>query len=564
MKISRRKAERETAAPPAPKPPGNGRRRAGNQRGRFVMVLGDDGAILVYMQGNTVVRRLFAPSPQPDHTAGIIELMRSQPSVPLSILVDVLDQQYVRHSFPPVSALSVSGLVRRRLDRDFQADDLKGSLPLGRDKTGRKEWNFLLIALANTELMQQWIELIIELPNELKGLYLVPVEARRYMEALKKKLGGAVLPWQLLVTHNKVSGFRQVVLREGRLVFTRVTQAIDDGVAAVVAGNIEQEIINTLEYLRRLGFQSAAEIELTVIAGQEVKDTLDLNRFQAGAAHVLSPLDVADMFTLQQAALHADRFGDVVMAAWFGHAGKTTLRFLTAYGERLAKLYLLRRALLAGGVLLALVLLGLSAAKVAGMMRAAAEAGRFEQQRRPLAAQVRTVKDSLEGLDKNVAFKTAVVNVYDAYIKTAHTPLQFVEQLAPLLPAEIRVLKYSWSQQAAGESGAPPAPAEGPLEIKVELEFTGHYQDVETLTNAVDRSIAELKEKMPDYTISAGTYPWLAGNTNSLEISFDRKQNGPLREGGNKVELTFHGPKAAGAPVGAPPGGMDPLMGGMP
>src|SRR5262249_31577736 len=142
----KRKPQSTEAAPPGKPPKGGGKRQ------RFVLAIGDEGAILVYMQGRKVERRLFAPSPQPDHTASMVELMRSNPRVPLLILADVIDQQYVKHSFPPVSSFSVAGLVKRRMERDFQAEDLKGSLQLGREKTGRREWNYLLIALANTPL----------------------------------------------------------------------------------------------------------------------------------------------------------------------------------------------------------------------------------------------------------------------------------------------------------------------------------------------------------------------------------------------------------------------------
>ena len=306
---------------------------------RFVFIIGDEGCILIFMQGYKVVRRLFAPSAQPSHTGAMLELMAINPNVPIHILADVLDQQYVPHPFPPVSALSVGGLVKRRLNRDFMPDDLKGALPLGRDKTGRKEWKFLLVALAKTPLMSEWIELLINLPNELKGIYLVPIESVAYVAALNKRLSnGDSRPWQLLISHNKVSGFRQVVTYNGNLVFTRVSQAIDDAIPAVIAGNIEQEIVNTLEYLKRLEFREEAQLDATVIISQEVIESLDLNRFGFGKVQILTPLHVAEALGLEQAALSADRFGDVVMAAAFGVTKKRVLRFSTAYLNKLDKL----------------------------------------------------------------------------------------------------------------------------------------------------------------------------------------------------------------------------------
>ena len=352
-------------------------------KSRFVLIIGDEGGILVYMQGVKVVRRLFAPSPQPSHTEAMIDLIQSNPSVPVYVLADVIDQQYVRQTFPPVSQFSVGGLVKRRLGRDFQAEDLKGSILLGRDKGGRKEWNYLLVALGKTPLVSAWIDLLVELPNEFVGVYLAPIEATNYLAMLHKAKGNLnPQSWQLMVSHNKVSGFRQMVAQDGKLVFTRVSQAIDDGIPAVIAGNIEQEILNTLEYLRRLGFQDNVKLDATVIVAQDVKDLLDMKRFGFSTNYVLSPLDIADALGLEQAALSADRFGDVVMASAFGVAKKRVLRFSTVYADALAKLYLGRKAARAAMFLFSGLFLLLAVSSVISAIGSISEASHVDDTRR--------------------------------------------------------------------------------------------------------------------------------------------------------------------------------------
>lgn len=566
MKLGKRNNDEEARAP---KPPGRtapgAKDRDKKKGGHFVLIIGDDGAILVYLQGNTVVRRLFAPSPRPDHTASIVELMQANPNVPLSILADVIDQQYVRHNFPPVSSFSVSNLVKRRMERDFQAEDLKGFLRLGREKDGRKEWSYLLIALANTPLMQQWLELIVELPNELKGIYLSPIESQQYIPALKKKVGSPTLPWQLLLTHNKVSGFRQIVLRDGKLVFTRVTQAIDDGVAAVLAGNIEQEIISTMEYLRRLGFLENETLEMIVIAAQEVKEVLDLARFRVGGYQVLTPLDVADMLGLQQAALSADRFGDVVMASWFGTAKKRVLRFNSAYGERLTKLYATRRAVKAIGILLAIGLLGFAALNLKDMIVLSSEAVDIDQQRAPQQSEAAKLQKSLDGLDKDVAFKSAVVSASDAYLKDAVSPQAFAEEYSRYANDAFRVKSLAWDTAGGGAPTNGGAPAASGLQVKMELNIFNEYPDIEALTNAADAFVENLKKNMPNYTITAEPYAWIQGTTDSMEISFDQKASAASPFAGERtITLLFTAkpadaagsPAAAGGPMGMPGGPM--------
>ncbi len=483
-------------------------------RGRkFVLIIGDEGAILIFMHGSKVVRRMFAPSPQPSHSEAMMEIMRAQPAVPLTILADVIDQQYVPQNFPPVSKLSVGGLVKRRLERDFQPDDLTGALQLGRDKAGRKEWRYLLISLAKTPLVSEWIDLLVELPNQLKGIYLVPVEAANYVNQLAKKRGGALRPWQLLISHNKVSGFRQVVMQNGKLIFTRVSQAIDDAIPAVIAGNVEQEIINTVEYLKRLEFRDSADLDATVIISQDVIDTLDLNRFNFASAEALTPLAVAERLNLEQAALSADRFGDVVMAAAFGATKKRGLRFSNAYVEKLSKLYLATIGIKIVTALVVLVLVGLigtTAADIIGDYHHIGDTEYKSQQQKP---ELTSTQKAVNGLNQNVAYKSAVVATYDAYVKSDMTPESFAAGIAPFNSIKSRLTEFDWevAEDSAAKPGTASAPAATkdalPLTAKVLIDFSGSGTTLDVVDKSANELLESIKQAFPLYAVTA-ELPW--------------------------------------------------------
>ena len=545
-------------APPAPKPAS-----ASAHGKRFGLLIGDEGAILVYMEGTKVVRRLFAPSALPTHTEAMVALMKTHPTVPVSLLIDCVDQQFVRQSFPPVSPLSVNGLVKRRLERDFQTEDIKGSLSLGRDKTGRKEWNILLIAIAKTNLLTSWIDLISEMPNYLSGLYLMPVEAPVYIGMLNKVQGVSERSeWQLLVTHNKVSGFRQVVINKNKLVFTRVTQAIDDAIPAVIAGNIEQEIINTIEYLRRLNFQAGSKLDITVVVSQEVQEVLDLKRFNLGNTVCLTPLQISDMLGLEQAALSADRFGDVVMTAAFLRAKKHTLRFSTAYIDSLEKLHKAKKALVLICALIALLFIGLSVSNLLDMQANNTAASETTTKHRGIKTKLTDLQKFVGGLNKNLAFKSAVVTGYDVFFKNAPMPGAFIEELAPLLSSDKRVISFDWSTQrntlATLKPGAPVDPKKDvakdhALKVTIEFDFRGAYPDVEELSRAETSFVEMLAQKMPNYAVEHEAFPWQKGGEKQLEISFDQKQDVPLKDGDTHLVVTFTEQKEAKAAPAKPP-----------
>lgn len=539
---------------------GGGKAATGSQ---FVLIIGDEGAILVFMQGVKVVRRLFAPSSQPSHTEAMRDIMRSNPNVPICMLMDVLDQQYIPHNFPPVSALSVGGLVKRRLARDFQPEDLKGALPLGREKTGRKEWKFLLVSLARTPVVSEWIDLLVELPNELKGIYLVPVETVKYVARLKKKQSSEQpCPWQLFISHNKVSGFRQVVLHDGKLVFTRVSQVIDDGIAAVIAGSVEQEIINTMEYLKRLEFRETTELEATIVISSDVGESVDLKRFNFGDAQILSPLDVAESLGLEQAALSADRFGDVVMAAAFGIEKKHVLRFSNAYIDKLAGLYKARIALRVASILLSILFVGMSVLALVGVASDWSSIAKAREDTQKISGELSTVRAKLDALNKGtgVLSKSAVVAAYDAYMKNVVAPQDTAKDLRPFITKTQRLNTMDWEytfSDAKPGSGSP-APNKVPLKAKVEFDLGAGGRTIESLTKNANSLVEGMKAKLDKYEVSAEPYPWVKEASAQGAISLDIKPESAEIQNAN-VLLTLTGPKSstqAGTPDSPPLGGM--------
>lgn len=582
MAISLKRKSKEKSAPPpeakdnvAPEASGGEKKKRFSRKGKgkskkykepkkvnpkkkcFVIIIGDDGGILIYMHGAKVVRRLFAPTPKPSHTEAMREIMSANSNVPVYILADVLDQQYVAHTFPPVSSLSVGGLVKRRMERDFQPEDMKGALPLGRDKDARKEWRYLLVALAKTPLMSEWLDMVVELPNRLQGVYLVPIEAMNYIPRLHRRLqSDEMAPWQLLISHNKVSGFRQVVMHDDKLVFTRVSQAIDDAIPAVIAGNIEQEIINTIEYLKRLGFQDSTKLEATVIVSQDVIETLDLKRFNFAHAQALSPIEVAETLKLEQAALSADRFGDVVMGASFGVTRKHRLAFSNAYIDKLTKLY--KSQLLIKGVA-ALIILGLvgliimTGTEILGHFEATTQA---KKKAESLQKNIAKLQQSVNSLDKDATYKSAIVSAYDAYIKEIPKPQDFISRLQPFVTTQHRITQFNWTYKLPSPKEKPPANGSEvlPLTVETEFDFAGSGGSPEVLTKAAGQLSLELKTEFSQFDITNKDFPWVKQDKGS--IALELKQTTTLMPKDMLGTFIFNGLKktnSANTPPGAPP-----------
>lgn len=548
-----------------------------DKKGRFVLILGDDGAILVFLQGGKVQRRLFAPSSQPEHVKTLRELMETHPHAPLYVLLDVIDQQYVKQTFPPVSSLSVNKLVQRRLDRDFPPEDIKGYMRLGREKTGRKEWQFLLVSIAKTPLLQSWLDVLMELPNEFKGTFLTPIETQHILPSIANTLSArgadAASPWKLIISHHKVGGYRQIVLRDGNLAFTRLTQAPDDTNPAVSAGSIEQEIQNTIDYLRRLDFIDNQQMSIYAVVSQEIKALLDLRRFGTASSNVLTPFELSNEMGLEQAALSADRYGDVVMATLFGQSAKPVQAFMPVYAAELAKWTKLRHAVRAVAGVVGAGCLLMSASAMMGYFSASSQANAMREELRTEESRLAQVQGTIKALDDNANLAASVAALYKIYTPDDFSPTDFLTQLAGKLPEEARLTSLEWKRTnlpVMNTQGIPqPAsPTALPFEATLNFEFVGNYKDQEELQRAMEAFDASLRLAFTDYDITSDLKTGGTSGDSKVEIDLDQAQQAaPIEQGKNTVKYTLKGPKAAPVSAVAAPVGVGmpaPLPGGTP
>lgn len=106
---------------------------------KFILTIGENGAILTHAKNGHVRARLFAATPAQSDRNDFDRYLQRFRNVPLAIIVDTADQTYVQQAVPAVSALNVGQLIKRRMKRDFPANDLKNYMQVGRAKTGRKD-----------------------------------------------------------------------------------------------------------------------------------------------------------------------------------------------------------------------------------------------------------------------------------------------------------------------------------------------------------------------------------------------------------------------------------------
>jgi hypothetical protein len=528
------------------------KKRSPSKRNCFVLMIGDEGAILSHFSKGVLVKRAFAPSAEENHFRSLREWMESHPKLPVYLLCDLVDQSYVRHLLPPVSSLNINKLVNRRLNRDFAPEDIKGSLSLGREKDGRKEWVYLLISLANSTQLQQWIDPLLALQNRFAGLYLLPVETQSFLSHLDAVLSSDIEQeqqgWKILVLHNKVSGLRQIVQHKDHLSFTRLTQLSDDISAEVLAGSIEQEAQNTIEYLRRMAFGDDDGVSVFMVVSEELKSLVDPQKITATRVQLLTPFDVSTLLAMPQAALAVDRFSDVITSAYFALYHKPKLRLFTSKAKRLNVLH---QAHLGLKCALALSVIWFSYQSLASAKRwwdLGSETAQAESAVSIAQRELADAEYSYSQLGDNTELVSNVATVFRRLSFPAFHPFTFIKGIRDAHMMGVKLDKWSWKE-------LPAQTIDGqvfvPISIIFDAQFLQHDGDVALLKEQLAMFTSLLKIELPDFSVSRGQLRFERHNAPAnpnfvidLNVS-EPEQVVTLQAGDDRVDFTLLFPKSA-------------------
>lgn len=503
----------------AGKSAGGGPTRKFRRGERYCLFIGDDGAILVYMRGNVVLSRQFVADPSDQSLEELRQSVQGDTHAPISLIMDTIDQTYVHQTLPPVSSMSVRRLMKRRLDRDFAGSEIRGAILLGREKTGRKDWNFLMVSVEKGPELTAWLDFIYSLPNRFSGIHLASLETEIILPKLEQNPDpGAVAPsspWKFVVTHNKVGGFRQVILRNGKIVFTRITQPIGESTPEVIAGNIEEEIQSTIEYMKRLAFDPKSGLDIYVIASGAVKPLIDKSKFAFGGFTIFTPYEVAQILGIEGATQPTDQFGDVVLAASIGSSTKNVLTLNTVESAKYQGLYIAFKAQRLAALAIFAGILVFMCTQLADIYSLYQTANETEKKRLTFQKKLDNLHADVKRDNFDLYKVTDMVYIYEALQKQKISPLAFIIKAQTVLKPPIVVKSIDWTLEDKG--GEPPKRKTNAAFI---LEFPEVYtgNDWRKVSKQV---VTDLKAALPGYDVSFAKVPNKFSETEKVDINFD-------------------------------------------
>ncbi|MBF0560463.1 MAG: hypothetical protein HQL37_00330 [Alphaproteobacteria bacterium] len=496
-------------------------------RNGFVLLLGDEGALLVRMQSAASVWQGKSPSPSSVATQELLKELAGARGLPVRVLIDVQDQSYRRETIPRVNRFDRATLIQLRAKALYPGNALRGFMELGAVK-GRRETEYLFTGLDAGGVLAQWEAALAPHHTRFRTVALLPIEGIHLVGTLAKSIARdrskrkppADHPpptgreWQLLVSPSALGGYRQIVVRDGELTFTRMTTARwgeDDPEAA--ADTIAREIRASLGYLGRLGFMQNDTLNLIVLGSAPVGAALARQELPSQTLTTLTPYEAAYRLGLDSAIEPGEPFADLLHVEAFARkpAALVNLRKsrTTSLGiESPSRLAYLASVAMGAAVVAAMGYGGYLGVKLISKRSLPATQGATLASQEKHLAEIREQFTNSPERYEEVA-GTAWISGKQA--ERQYSPFPILDRLAGALGEDVTLLSFDWTQRGlAVDSGAPPKPAATAQifdTITVRAELLGMTGKITESQQAAKGLLARIQVAFPEFNVTASKMP---------------------------------------------------------
>ncbi len=313
----------------------------------FTISIGDFGVIIALHHGSEVISKILVSSMDEESKVKIRELLTQNP-YPIYVLLDNADQNYVRKSYPPTNVISLKQVIKRQELIEYTRNkNILQNHYFYKDKV-KKKWQCTFVSVNKSPEIDKWIDFLLEVPNRLMGIYMLPIEVYSLCNDLFQLIkvekdikvnDDTVIS---LVSQNKVSGIRQVAFNKKSIIFTRVINYNFEDPS--FPKQFEQDIFRTNEYLKMVfpTIRSENVNFINILSDKILSKVVGLTE-ELGAFNY-TPSQVVQKLKISNAVPKEENFSDVIIANIFVNNKKKLLKFSNSKISYLEKFYLSLKA----------------------------------------------------------------------------------------------------------------------------------------------------------------------------------------------------------------------------
>lgn len=341
----------------------------------IVVTIGNYGAVIALHSGSKIEEREFLDDFNDNARTQISKICLANKKSQIFVLLDTLDQSYKKKIYPSVRRGDLNRIVKRDLATEGDGTILKGFMVMNAKKPtysktskqqGSNRWECLFVSSSDSELINKWIDYLLELPNHLVGIYMSPIETFSFFQGLQpnikiqSKTKNKRNDLYCVILQNQVSGIRQIVFSSQGIVFTRVVNY--DFSQPDFLEKYEHDLYSTFEYLKRIFPNlSMAEMDIVNIFSEKVLSTLsNLQNPELNFTNY-TPFEAANKSGFSSAIEPESEFCDFLISKAFSKK-KKILKFTTPKISILEKYFFIIRSSYYLNLILIVAIIGVSVA----------------------------------------------------------------------------------------------------------------------------------------------------------------------------------------------------------
>lgn len=274
------------------------------------------------------------------------------------VLLNLSSEEYHEEQLPHIQGKDRKLMLERKLGKLYPNSDYTHYKLLKREKTGRKDDVYLLSGIADTTIIEPYLDIINEQQIEISGVYSTPLIIHEIIKPLKHS------SQVLVIATGKPADdrlpFRQTFLNDKLIHFNRLTSIVTSGEPDDLATKFNREIQRTWQYLQnRQELKPGVDLEVILIAPDNVEAVLN-NQMQAPhCQYVFAKLE--ELVKLHQAEDKIQQPNFASLTAFL--LGKTVHKTPHYKPKKLAFVRLhqqAKRYLLAASIALAIITFGIT------------------------------------------------------------------------------------------------------------------------------------------------------------------------------------------------------------
>lgn len=173
---------------------------------------------------------------------GFVAYLQQYPKSIFSMVVNIPEEGFQVDSIPFLQAGDRKTVIERKLGQLYQGAPLAIAIPLGFEKTRRKDERLLFTALNNPALFEPWLTALTTAETRLAGIYSLPVLSEALIERLHLPKERCLL---ITVQDNSI---RQTFFDNGHMHFSRLSPLANSSISGI-AQSIAADTSRTQQYL---------------------------------------------------------------------------------------------------------------------------------------------------------------------------------------------------------------------------------------------------------------------------------------------------------------------------